>query len=378
MFISYFSSSIYPSSKANAVHASCQVDALTKHFNKINFYCLRKTKNKKIFLDDLKDVYDVSFKNVNVISFYTSNDRFLNLKLGLYSSIYQLLFFKNFTCYSRNIYSSFFLYLFGFKVYNEIHLVESGWRSFIQKKLLKSNIVYNIVISSALKNFLSLKYKLQNLRNPINIFHDAGSFSISLKNENYHLLKKINKNATKNNFNCGYFGSIYEGRGIDVIISLAKKNPNFDFYIFHNGINNLDNSDVKNIYFSNLKFKEVKLFLSLFDVLLMPYQKSVSVAGNKYDTVKYMSPLKMFEYMLSGVPIISSNLSVLKEILINKKNSLLVPPNNISQWNSALNYIHNDLESAKILAKNAQNLALSQYTWDKRAYKILNLVNEKN
>ena len=110
----------------------------------------------------------------------------------------------------------------------------------------------------------------------------------------------------------------------------------------------------------------------------MPYQKSVSVAGNKYDTVKYMSPLKMFEYMLSGVPIISSNLSVLKEILINKKNSLLVPPNNISQWNSALNYIHNDLESAKILAKNAQNLALSQYTWDKRAYKILNLVNEKN
>ena len=137
MFISYFSSSIYPSNKANAVHASCQVDALTKHFNKINFYCLRKTKNKKNFLDNLKDVYDVNFKNINVISFYTSNDRFLNFKLGLYSSIYQLLFFRNFTCYSRNIYSSFFLYLFGFKVYNEIHLVEIGWRSFIQKKIIK-------------------------------------------------------------------------------------------------------------------------------------------------------------------------------------------------------------------------------------------------
>ena len=136
------------------------------------------------------------------------------------------MFFKNFTCYSRNIYSSFFLYLFGFKVYNEIHLVESGWRSFIQKKLLKSNSVHNIVISSALKKILTKKYKLQNLRNSINIFHDAGSFSISLKNENYHLLKKINKNTNNKNFNCGYFGSTYEGRGIDVIISLAKKNPN--------------------------------------------------------------------------------------------------------------------------------------------------------
>ena len=109
----------------------------------------------------------------------------------------------------------------------------------------------------------------------------------------------------------------------------------------------------------------------------MPYQKSVSIAGNKYDTVKYMSPLKMFEYMLSGVPIVSSNLSVLKEILINKKNSLLVSSNDVQEWHDAINTIHNNRDFANILAKNSQNLALSQYTWDKRAFKILNLVSEK-
>lgn len=378
MFLSYFSSSIFPSNKANAVHASCQVDALSNCFKKINFYCIRTTYNKTLFLENLKDFYDVKFDNVNVISFYSTNDKFLNLKLGFYSAIHHFFNYTNFICYSRNLYSSFFLSLLGFKVYNEIHLVETGWRSFIQKKLLKSKNVHNIVISAALKKILTKKYFLNKIKSSITVLHDAGSVDISFKKGDSKLLRKINEKSTKNDFNCGYFGSIYEGRGIDVILSLAKKNPNFNFYIFHNGRNHLDISDLENVYFANLKFKEVKLFLSLFDVLLMPYQNSVSVAGNNYDTVQYMSPLKMFEYMLSGVPIISSNLSVLKEILINKKNSLLVSSNDVQEWHDAINIIHNNKDFANFLAKNSQNLALSQFTWDKRAFKILNLVREKN
>ena len=53
----------------------------------------------------------------------------------------------------------------------------------------------------------------------------------------------------------------------------------------------------------------------------MPYQSKVSINSNNFDDEisKFISPLKMFEYLATGIPIISSDLKVLREILINQK-----------------------------------------------------------
>ena len=56
----------------------------------------------------------------------------------------------------------------------------------------------------------------------------------------------------------------------------------------------------------------------------MPFEKNVYVNSKNLNTAKYMSPLKMFEYLASGRIIISSNIKVLKEVL-NKKNSIILP-----------------------------------------------------
>ena len=57
------------------------------------------------------------------------------------------------------------------------------------------------------------------------------------------------------------------------------------------------------------------------DLLLMPYQSKVSINSNNFDDEisKFISPLKMFEYLATGIPIISSDLKVLREILVNQK-----------------------------------------------------------
>ena len=50
----------------------------------------------------------------------------------------------------------------------------------------------------------------------------------------------------------------------------------------------------------------------------MPYSLShIGIASikNNINTAKYASPLKMFEYLASGTPLMASNLKVLKEIL---------------------------------------------------------------
>ena len=41
----------------------------------------------------------------------------------------------------------------------------------------------------------------------------------------------IKKNKFKDKFKIGYFGHLYKGRGIELIINIAKKLTNFRFYI---------------------------------------------------------------------------------------------------------------------------------------------------
>ena len=62
------------------------------------------------------------------------------------------------------------------------------------------------------------------------------------------------------------------------------------------------------------------------DLLLMPYQSKVSINSKNFndEISKFISPLKMFEYLATGIPIVSSDLKVLREILINQKNSVLI------------------------------------------------------
>ena len=114
--------------------------------------------------------------------------------------------------------------------------------------------------------------------------------------------------------------------------------------------------------------------MSMMDVLLMPYQKSVSVGLKGVDTAKWMSPMKMFEYMSTGKPVISSNLSVLREILKDNENCLLVKPDDIKNWSEALKRIIKDKLLADKLGNNAYNQYQIKHTWKKRAEDILRLL----
>ena len=60
------------------------------------------------------------------------------------------------------------------------------------------------------------------------------------------------------------------------------------------------------------------------DILLMPYTKKATFSGNYGNIINFMSPMKMFDYLGAGKIIISSNIKVLREILLNNYNSILI------------------------------------------------------
>ena len=71
-----------------------------------------------------------------------------------------------------------------------------------------------------------------------------------------------------------------------------------------------------------------------------------------------MSPLKVFEYMAAGKPVLASDIPALREILRDGETALLLPPGEPEAWAAAL-------------GARARAVFLSEYTWDARAARIL-------
>lgn len=111
--------------------------------------------------------------------------------------------------------------------------------------------------------------------------------------------------------------------------------------------------------------RDLAIFQKACDILLMPFPRS-----EHYEN--YMSPLKMFEYMAAGRPIIATNLPSIRDVL-NDKNSVLIKPDNSKELSAALHLLTMNPDLAAALSTHACEDA-NKYTWSLRAEKIINFI----
>ena len=106
------------------------------------------------------------------------------------------------------------------------------------------------------------------------------------------------------------------------------------------------------------------------DVLLAPYQAKVHGVGGRADIGRWMSPLKIFEYMGSDRAMIVSDLPVLREIVTHGETALLAPPDDVNAWVRAVERLR-DPAVRETLAKHARERLVARHTWDRRAADVL-------
>lgn len=95
------------------------------------------------------------------------------------------------------------------------------------------------------------------------------------------------------------------------------------------------------------------------------------VLPNRATTIsaRYTSPLKLFEYLAAGRPIVASDLPAIREILRDNENARLVPPDDPRALADALRAVTLDPALAVRLARGAFDAA-AEYSWDRRAERL--------
>lgn len=180
-----------------------------------------------------------------------------------------------------------------------------------------------------------------------------------------------------------YCGHFYEEKGIEHILLTAKKlsKENILFILvggFSKDVNNwkeyCKKELITNVFFVGfINNSEVPKYLKSADVLIMPYNTKVNFEVMDINTT---SPMKLFEYMASNRPIISSNIPTISKVIEHNKNGLLAEPNNIEQLSSYVVELIKNKEKSNMLSINALNKA-KKYTWNERCKKIILKLKEE-
>jgi len=112
----------------------------------------------------------------------------------------------------------------------------------------------------------------------------------------------------------------------------------------------------------SVPWSEVPGMLASMDVGVAPYPRLARF---------YFSPLKVYEYMAAGLPVVASDVGQLAELIEDGVNGLLYPPNNPSALATALDRLRCAPEVRARLGRAARATVLRDHTWSAVVQQIL-------
>lgn len=119
------------------------------------------------------------------------------------------------------------------------------------------------------------------------------------------------------------------------------------------------------LFIKRQSFGKVMEYEMAMNVLVIPYP-------DKPHFRNYGFPMKIWEYMASGRPIVYSGLGIMAEVLEDKATSF--KPDNASSLAGAIKSILEDIDAAEMVATQ-NHKEVEDYTWGARARKIISFID---
>jgi len=171
----------------------------------------------------------------------------------------------------------------------------------------------------------------------------------------------------------GYAGHLYPWKGVDTLLHALSRLPHANGLVVGGHPQEPDLERLRRLadalcVGSRVTFTGLVPPHAVGDLLS---QASILVLPNRSTAIsaRYSSPLKLFEYMASGRPIVASDLPAFREVLRDGENALLVPPEDPDAMAAAVRRLETETGLAERLARAAFDQTAT-FTWEARAERL--------
>lgn len=175
-------------------------------------------------------------------------------------------------------------------------------------------------------------------------------------------LKRLEEVKKYSDYVIGYYGAIAEWMDMHLLEYCARRNRNWSFVLVGQIYPNIQLLNQPNVYFFNrVDYSLIPLLLEEFDVSIIPFIIN--------DITLSTSPVKLFEYMAGGKPIVSTKLPE-----VGKYDSVLVAEDKYDfekKLHQAISLI-NDRPYLALLKDDAEN-----NTWLQRVNTVLKIMIDR-
>ena len=264
----------------------------------------------------------------------------------------------------------------GKKVIYDVH--EDLPRDIINKNHIPQNLRKIIsVLSESLENFASKYFDAIVTATPTieERFTKLGCLAIDVKNyPNMTDLDLPHLNWEQKEHAVCYLGSIWEERGLfEMIEAIEQTDANLllagNFAYIHDQDKAMAISGWKQVnYCGYLNRQEVTQILA----------KSMAGLVLLHPIVTFLDalPVKMFEYMCAGIPVIASDFPLWKKIIEEHQCGICVNPLDPKAIATAIRWIIDNPEPARQMGENGRRAIEEEYNWNYESIKLLDLYNK--
>lgn len=293
-----------------------------------------------------------------------------NISFAVFATLAVLLK-KNDIIFSRDFWSAYFLSLVGKNVVYEIH--DSPNRHFIThhafKKIKKFVATNNFKADELEKDFGVPRKNILAVPNGV----DMEFFSVAggRKGCRHYVDLPEDKDIIL------YSGHLYSWKGADTLLSaaLTSRDPK-KLFVFVGGTND----DVlrfqsragfrENILIlGHQEYKKIPDYLASADILILPN------TAKEHISLRETSPIKLFEYMAAGRPVVASDLPSIREVA-NEKEVVFFRPDDAADLAAKITTVLSDYDKHLKMAEEAKKM-VAYYSWGNRAKKILSFAKPK-
>ncbi len=172
-----------------------------------------------------------------------------------------------------------------------------------------------------------------------------------------------------------YVGAMSAWHGAEDLINIATKlEEDIRFLMVSKGLNMLEEKTKEKsissrfIFTGFVEHDDVPKYISAADVAVAPYNTKGFREMEKHGF--YFSPIKIFEYMACGKPVVASDLEIIRDIINDNRCGLLAKLGDAEDFAEKIKTLMEDGVLRKKFGDNGRSAVIERYTWEKVADKI--------